>query len=91
MKVSDYELSFNKDEKISVFNRYLDELVYLFQTTGYEIVVLEDLDRFRNTSIFTKLRELNQLLNKYVQEIKKFINIKKQTQFQKNSIVLVAQ
>ena len=63
VKVSDYELSFNKDEKISVFNRYLDELVYLFQTTGYEIVVLEDLDRFRNTSIFTKLRELNQLLN----------------------------
>lgn len=63
VKVMDYEMSFNKDEKISVFNHYLDELVYLFQTTGYEIVVLEDLDRFRNTSIFTKLRELNQLLN----------------------------
>lgn len=63
VKVMDYEVSFNKDEKISVFNHYLDELVYLFQSTGYEIVVLEDLDRFRNTSIFTKLRELNQLLN----------------------------
>lgn len=63
VKVMDYEMSFNKDEKISVFNHYLDELVYLFQTTGYDIVVLEDLDRFRNTSIFTKLRELNQLLN----------------------------
>lgn len=27
------------------------------------MVVLEDLDRFKNTSIYTKLRELNQLLN----------------------------
>ena len=29
----------------------------------YDIVILEDLDRFKNISIFTKLRELNSLLN----------------------------
>lgn len=63
IKVMDYEVELAKDVKMSVFNRYLDELVYLFQTTGYQIVVLEDLDRFKNTRIFTKLRELNQLLN----------------------------
>lgn len=63
IKVMDYEVELAKDVKMSVFNRYLDELVYLFQTTGYNIVVLEDLDRFKNTRIFTKLRELNQLLN----------------------------
>lgn len=62
-KFMDYEVDMQKDIKISVFNRYLDELVYLFQTTGYQIVVLEDLDRFKNTSIYTKLRELNLLLN----------------------------
>lgn len=62
-KFMDYEVDLQKDIKISVFNRYLDELVYLFQTTGYQIVVLEDLDRFKNTSIYTKLRELNLLLN----------------------------
>ncbi len=63
IKFMDYEIEAQKDIKISVFNRYLDELVYLFQTTGYQVVVLEDLDRFKNTSIYTKLRELNQLLN----------------------------
>lgn len=63
VKFMDYEVDMQKDIKISVFNRYLDELVYLFQTTGYQIVVLEDLDRFKNTSIYTKLRELNLLLN----------------------------
>lgn len=63
LKFMNYEVDVQKDIKISVFNRYLDELVYLFQTTGYQVVVLEDLDRFKNTSIYTKLRELNQLLN----------------------------
>ena len=63
IKFMDYEVNVQKDIKISVFNRYLDELVYLFQTTGYQVVVLEDLDRFKNTSIYTKLREINQLLN----------------------------
>jgi len=63
IKFMDYEVNVKKDIKVSVFNRYLDELVYLFQTTGYQVVVLEDLDRFKNTSIYTKLRELNQLLN----------------------------
>lgn len=63
IKFLDYEVELQKDIKISVFNRYLDELIYLFQTTKYKIVVLEDLDRFKNTSIFTKLRELNQMLN----------------------------
>ncbi|MCQ2197477.1 MAG: hypothetical protein MJZ60_08165 [Bacteroidaceae bacterium] len=63
IKFMKYEVDMQKDIKISVFNRYLDELVFLFQTTSYQIVVLEDLDRFKNTSIFTKLRELNLLLN----------------------------
>ena len=63
IKFMNYEVDVKKDIKVSVFNRYLDELVYLFQTTGYQVVVLEDLDRFKNTSIYTKLRELNQLLN----------------------------
>ena len=63
IKLMNYEIGLQKDMEISIFNRYLDELVYMFQRTGYEVVVLEDLDRFKNTSIFTKLRELNLLLN----------------------------
>lgn len=63
VKAVNYEIELQKDLDVSILNRYLDELVYLFQVTDYNVVVLEDLDRFERTSIFTKLRELNLLLN----------------------------
>lgn len=48
----------------SIFNRYLDEILYFFQCTNYNVVIIEDLDRFNTTDIFLKLRELNHLINK---------------------------
>lgn len=48
----------------SIFNRHLDEILYFFQCTDYNVVVIEDLDRFNTTDIFLKLRELNHLINK---------------------------
>lgn len=51
----------------SVFDRDIKELVYLLSSSGTKIVVFEDLDRYNNTSIYTKLRELNFLLNHYVE------------------------
>lgn len=50
----------------SVLDRDIKELVYLLRSSGTKIVVFEDLDRYNNTSIYTKLRELNFLLNHYV-------------------------
>ena len=47
----------------SIFNKHLDEILYFFEKTQYEVVILEDLDRFESTEIFLKLRELNLLLN----------------------------
>ena len=47
----------------SIFNKHLDEILYFFEQTDYEVVILEDLDRFESTDIFLKLRELNLLLN----------------------------
>lgn len=47
----------------SVMNRYLDEIIYLFQKKKYVVVFFEDLDRFGTIDIFTKLRELNIILN----------------------------
>ncbi len=51
------------DENTSVFNKHLDEIIYFFEVTKYNVVIIEDLDRFETTHIFLKLRELNQLLN----------------------------
>lgn len=50
-------------ENNSIFNRHLDEILYFFQVTKYNVVVIEDLDRFGTPNIFLKLRELNQLIN----------------------------
>lgn len=47
----------------SVFNQHLEEIIYFFEKTQYKIVIIEDLDRFEPTNIFTKLREINIILN----------------------------
>ena len=56
-------LEFEEKKNVSIMNRYLDEILYLFQEKKYNIVIFEDIDRFENTHIFTKLRELNLILN----------------------------
>ena len=50
-------------EENSIFNHHLDEILYFFQCTTYDVVIIEDLDRFNTTDIFLKLRELNYLIN----------------------------
>ena len=50
-------------ENTSLFNRHLDEIIYFFQATKYNVVIIEDLDRYETTDIFLKLRELNLILN----------------------------
>ena len=62
----------NSDE--SVLDKDIKELVYLLRSSNSNIVVFEDLDRYDNASIYTKLRELNFLLNKYIK-----INNEKET------------
>lgn len=47
----------------SVFNQHLEEILYFFERTKFNVVVIEDVDRFDNTDIFTKLREINILIN----------------------------
>lgn len=47
----------------SILNKHLDEILYFFEITGYNVVILEDIDRFKNTEIFRKLREINLLIN----------------------------
>lgn len=61
------EANINDDKNDeSVLDRDIKELVYLLRSSGTKVVVFEDLDRYNNTSIYTKLRELNFLLNHYV-------------------------
>lgn len=54
-----------EDKTGSLINKHLDEILYFFETTTYEVLLIEDLDRQDGTRIFQKLREINTLLNNY--------------------------
>ena len=56
----------NIDEE-SVLDKDIKEIIYLLTSAKVEILVIEDLDRFNNITIFTKLRELNYMLNKHLE------------------------
>jgi len=57
------ELNNLNEDRSSIFNDHLEEIVYFFEVTQYNTIIIEDLDRFNDTNIFIKLRELNGLLN----------------------------
>jgi len=51
------------DKSDTYFDEYLDEIVYFFERTKRDVVIIEDLDRFEDPSIYASLRELSTLLN----------------------------
>lgn len=63
-KVEKCGMEISGGTEVSILNKHLDEILYYFEVTKFDIVIIEDLDRFEKCSIFTKLRELNALVNK---------------------------
>ena len=61
LNLKDGEIDIKEDT--SIFNKHLDEIIYFFRATPYNVVIIEDLDRFETPDIYLKLRELNQLIN----------------------------
>lgn len=59
------------------FDQYLDELIYFFEATDYDIVIFEDIERFDNAYIFVALKQLNSILN----DAGQIIAAKKQIRF----------
>ena len=57
------EVELDSNNQKSILNHHIDEIIYFFDVTGCDVVILEDLDRFENQEIFTKLREINYLIN----------------------------
>ena len=64
-EISINKISISSNDKESIFDKTIDEILYFFQETKYQIVFFEDLDRFNDTKIFIRLRELNTLINNY--------------------------
>lgn len=53
---------FEKTEE-SYFDKYLNEVLYLFENVDADVIVFEDMDRFDANRIFERLREVNTLTN----------------------------
>lgn len=63
LKFQDTEITLNNDQIESILNKHLDEILYFFERTDFDVIIIEDLDRFENSEIFIRLRELNTLIN----------------------------
>jgi hypothetical protein len=57
------DIAFSNGDVDSIFNKYLEEIIYHFSTQKTDVIIFEDLDRFNKTKIFVKLQELNKLIN----------------------------
>lgn len=58
---NEIEIFENDDE--SFFDKYLNEVLYLFENSNVDAIVFEDMDRFEMNQIFERLREINTLVN----------------------------
>lgn len=63
VSLKDIQIRPSSEDQDSILNRHLDEIIYFFQSTRYDLVIVEDLDRFDNSDIFVTLREINSLVN----------------------------
>lgn len=61
---TDIEIFSNEDPKVSYFDRYLDDVLYLFKNSEADVIIFEDIERFNDSRIFEKLKELNVIINR---------------------------
>lgn len=63
ISLKDIEIAPKSADEESILSRHIDEIIYFFQSTPYDLVIIEDLDRFKNPEILVTLREINGLIN----------------------------
>lgn len=57
------EIEIFEETDDSYFDKYLNEVLYLFENAEADVIVFEDMDRFNVNRIFERLREVNTLVN----------------------------
>lgn len=76
LSVQGNEIEIFGEEDNSYFDKYLNEVLYLFENSGVDVIVFEDLDRFDDNKIFERLREINILSNIRLQNSKEKKSVK---------------
>ncbi|HEM5005859.1 TPA: hypothetical protein U1181_001260 [Streptococcus suis] len=60
---SEIDIFSDQSMRVSYFDKYLDDVLYLLNESRADVIVFEDIDRFENNTIFAKIKELNVLVN----------------------------
>jgi hypothetical protein len=58
-----FEIEIFEGSDDSYFDKYLNEVLYLFDNCKADVIVFEDMDRYNANRIFERLREVNTLIN----------------------------
>lgn len=64
VKGNNFDIELFDTEEASYFDKYLNEVLYLFDNVDAHGVVFEDMDRYNTGLIFEGLKEINGLLNR---------------------------
>ena len=67
------EIEIFEESNDSYFDKYLNEVLYLFENSDADVIVFEDMDRFNANEIFERLHEVNTLANIQLQKDSKKI------------------
>ncbi len=67
------EIEIFEESNDSYFDKYLNEVLYLFENTDADVIVFEDIDRFGANIIFERLREVNTLANLHLEKDNKVL------------------
>ncbi|MDU4912384.1 hypothetical protein [Clostridium baratii] len=71
IKLQGNEIEIFEESEDSYFDKYLNEVLYLFENSNSDVIVFEDMDRFNANKIFERLREVNTLVNIQLKKDKK--------------------
>ncbi|MGC6589677.1 hypothetical protein ACPV3A_32675 [Paenibacillus sp. Dod16] len=81
LKFQGNEIEIFEHTNESYFDKYLNEVLYLFENADAEAIIFEDMDRFESTRIFEKLREINALINRKSARTIRFLYLLKDDTF----------
>lgn len=81
LKIFESELDISSECDVSYFDKYLDEIIYILRKSKLDFIVFEDIDRYDDNLILSKLRELNYIYNKRQKNRKRKLTKRKTIKF----------
>lgn len=72
VKLQGNEIEIFEQNDESYFDKYLNEVLYIFENSAADVIVFEDMDRYNVNQIFEKLREINGLVNNKGKKVIRF-------------------